>query len=653
MSDRIDEWAVRPIVWLIRFLSGLDRRTKRAIVIGIDALLCISSVWIAYSLRLGQWNLLSPGIGLVTVASAICWYPIAWHFGAYRAIFRSAGSGMMITLALCISIVTLPMLAIFMIKGVAGVPRTVAVIQPMTFFLLLTLSRIVARYLLVDLLNQRNFAGEGRRTLIYGAGNAGQQLASSIRFEPGMTLLGFIDDDPRLHGHRINRLPIDHPKNLDALIIRHGITDLFLALPQVSRGRRKRIVDELQKFPIHVRTLPAMREIVDGHVSVSHLREVEIEDLLGRDPVAPDQQLLEETIRDKVVMVTGAGGSIGSELCRQIVRLMPKALILAENSEYSLYAIEQELRSHTVAGAIDPLLIVSELVNVADPDAIMRVMVHRRPDTVYHAAAYKHVPLVEANVVSGTHNNVFGTLNTAIAAERIGVRNFVLISTDKAVRPTNVMGASKRVCELILQAFSAAGSKTVFSIVRFGNVLGSSGSVVPLFKQQIREGGPVTLTDKRITRFFMTIPEASQLVIQSGGMARGGEVYVLDMGKSVKIIDFAQSMIRLSGMSVRDDINPDGDIEIVEIGLRPGEKLYEELLIGDNAKPTQHKRIMQAHEEYLDMDLLNRYLDDLRSVLRKGQREAVISILHELVPEFGGPKIHAAPMDAPDRVIAG
>jgi len=602
-------------------------------VLLVDAMLCVASAWIAFSLRLGQWDLSSRGIDLVVLAALCLWFPVALYTGVYRAIFRAVGSGMMVGLALSVAMMAAPMIAVFMLVGVAGVPRTVAIMQPMIFFLLLALSRIVARYLLVDLLNQRTFVGERRRTLIYGAGAAGQQLASSIRLEAGMALYGFIDDDEHLEGNRLNGVKISHSRDLGSLIPMYGITDVLLALPSTSRARRKQIVDDLQQFPVHVRTLPAMREIVDDRVSISDLREVDIEDLLGRDPVAPHPELLGRTIAGKVVMVTGAGGSIGGELCRQIAQLSPTHLILAEQSEYALYAISRELEA-AVGHEGEAITVVPELVNVADPSAISRVMERWRPDTVFHAAAYKHVPLVEANVISGARNNIFGTLHTAVAADRSGVSHFILVSTDKAVRPTNVMGATKRVCELILQALAASGSGTVFSMVRFGNVLGSSGSVVPLFKQQIRAGGPVTVTDRRITRFFMTIPEAAQLVIQAGAMAAGGEVYVLDMGNPVKIVDFARSMIRLSGMTVRDDANPDGDIEIVEIGLRPGEKLYEELLIGDNPEPTAHSRIMQARECFLSADQLLAVLDRLEAALTAGNRERVLAILLELVPEF-------------------
>jgi FlaA1/EpsC-like NDP-sugar epimerase len=652
MSDLVEKALIAPLVRLIGILPGLHRSAKRAIVLGLDALLCVVSVWLAFSLRLGQWDLASHGVEIVAATALCLWYPIALYAGVYRAIFRAVGSGTMVRLAMSIALMTVPMVAIFTIASIPGVPRTIAILQPMSFFLLLALSRIVARYLLVDLLNHRNFVGERRRTLIYGAGAAGQQLASSIRLEAGMELLGFVDDDRRLHGHHLDGVKISQSRHLGALIETFGITDVLLALPSISRARRKRIVDSLQQYPVHVRTLPAMREIVDGRVSISNLREVDIEDLLGRDPVAPDSELLDRTIAGKVVMVTGAGGSIGSELCRQIVRQKPTHLILAEQSEYGLYTIGRELDSIIKEeGVEDTVTVIFELVDVSDAGAIGRVMERRRPDTVFHAAAYKHVPLVETNVISGARNNIIGTLHTAAAADRVGVSHFILISTDKAVRPTNVMGATKRVCELILQALAASGSTTIFSMVRFGNVLGSSGSVVPLFKQQIRGGGPVTVTDMRITRFFMTIPEASQLVIQAGAMAGGGEVYVLDMGKPIKIADFARSMVRLSGMTVRDEANPDGDIQIVEIGLRPGEKLYEELLIGDNPEPTEHPRIMQARESHLAIERLLPAIDRLRVALDTGRRGTVLSILRELVPEYR-PQVNGVPSVAEEPGVA-
>lgn len=651
MGDRIEKYLVKPFLDIAARMLEFDRGMKRLIVFAIDILSCILSVWIAFSLRLGRWDLMSSGTRMVIAAALVLWFAIAFPSGVYRAIFRVVGSRTIVNLAVAAASMAVPMVVIFMLFSVPGVPRTIAVLQPMIFFLLLVLSRIVARYLMVDLIKQRNFAGRQRRTLIYGAGSAGQQLALSIQAEPGMTLVGFVDDDRRMHGHRLDRMTITHSRFLRDLIDKHDITDVLVALPSASRSRRKRVVSGLQKFNVHVQILPGMLEIVDGQVSISDLREVEIEDLLGRDPVAPYPELLDRTITGKVVMITGAGGSIGSELCRQIARLRPARLVLVESYEFGLYAIDRELMEIARETNNEQMPIAPELVNVADADAIARVMERWRPDTVFHAAAYKHVPLVEANVVSGARNNIFGTFHTASAADRVGVQHFILISTDKAVRPTNVMGATKRVCELVLQALAARGSGTTFAMVRFGNVLGSSGSVVPLFQRQIRNGGPVTVTDKRVTRFFMTIPEASQLVIQAGGMAKGGEVYVLDMGKPMKIVDFARSMIHLSGMTVRDEENPDGDIEIAEIGLRPGEKLYEELLIGNDPRPTAHERIMQAHESFLPFDELRLALDRLDRSLSRGARREVLSLLMELVPEFHCSADKASADQSPEIVV--
>ncbi|MBY8820789.1 polysaccharide biosynthesis protein [Sphingomonas colocasiae] len=625
------------VVAFLPRLLGLGRGAKRGIVILCDAMLCLIAVWLAFSLRLGEFYGVfrdyGPGMLLVGAVCICLWLPIFYRNGTYRAIFRYAGSGTIVNLAVSCIAMMVPMVIGFMMAGIVGVPRTVAVLQPLIFFLLLALSRIVARYVLVDLLNQRSYAGASRRILVYGAGHAGQQLASSMRLEPSMTLIAFVDDDSRLGGQRLDRVPVHHSSRLDTLIADFEVTDLFLALPNIDRVRRRAIIDALEPFHVRVRTLPAMREIVDDQVSIESLREIDIEDLLGREPVSPNQLLLSRTILGKTVMVTGAGGSIGSELCRQIVRLRPQALILVEMSEFALFTIDDELRRIAASEGVDAQ-ILPHLVNVVDKSQIDSCMARCEPQTVFHAAAYKHVPLVEANVIAGSRNNILGTLNTAMAAEAAGVSHFILVSTDKAVRPTNIMGATKRVCELVLQALAARGSRTIFSMVRFGNVLGSSGSVVPLFRRQIREGGPVTLTDRRITRYFMTIPEASQLVIQAGAMAEGGEVYVLDMGSAVPIAELARTMIKLSGMSVRDESHPNGDIEIVEVGLRPGEKLFEELLIGDGQQPTRHDRIFRAREAHRGQAEMEDALNRLRMAADHGDEDAVKAIIRSLVPEY-------------------
>ena len=509
-------------------------------------------------------------------------------------------------------------------------------LHPIIFLALLSVSRMTIRFALVDILHRANGGRELRRVLIYGAGRAGQQLSLSLRHEPHVQVLGYIDDDVRLNGQRLDGIPIYSSDRLAWSIRTLMIDEVLIGLPRISRARRKEIIDSLQDFQVQVRVLPSLSRIIDGEFSINDLRAVQVEDLLGRDPVAPNTLLMGRNIASKTVLVSGAGGSIGSELCRQILSFRPRRLILVDQSEFALYAIDDEL---TAAAAIDgsETEIITELGNVADRHSVSRIYSRWKPDTVFHAAAYKHVPLVEANPVSGLRNNIFGTLYSCLAAEDVGVATFILISTDKAVRPTNIMGASKRVCELILQARSARQRSTVFTMVRFGNVLGSSGSVVPRFMAQIRAGGPVTLTHRDITRYFMTIPEAAQLVIQAGAMAKGGEVFVLDMGQPVRIRDLAAAMIRLSGLSVCDDAHPDGDIEIREIGIRPGEKLYEELLIGENPQPTMHERIIRASETMLDWDDLERALDVLSGHLARGGAREALDILRELVPEYAPP----------------
>ena len=616
-------------------VSNLDRRAKKMIAFGVDSIICVFAIWLAFSLRLGDWQLWNAPIRSVLLASFLIWPPIFLALGVYRSIFRFAGSGTVTELARAMALFLLAMTLIFTVVGLPGVPRTIGILVPILFLLALVMSRIVVRYIISDLLGQRAFGGETKRVLIYGAGSAGQQLAISTRHYPGMYLLGFVDDDRRLRGQRLDGNPVYHASDLVMQVERLGVTDILLAVPSMSRSKRKDIVDDLKRFGVHVQTLPQIQDIVAGKVSIADLREVEVDDLLGRDAVAPNDLLMGRTILGKTVMVTGAGGSIGSELCRQIMAIGPQKLILVEMTEFALYKIEQELRENAAAGIFrSDIEIYPELINTTATRPVSSVIGAYHPDTIFHAAAYKHVPLVEHNPISGMGNNILSTRNLVQAAEQHEVTHFILISTDKAVRPTNVMGASKRVCEQILQAKAKEGSKTRFSMVRFGNVLGSSGSVVPRFKEQIANGGPVTLTHRDIIRYFMTIPEAAQLVIQAGSMAKGGEVFVLDMGNPVKIFDLACTLISLSGLTIRDDDNPDGDIAIEEIGLRPGEKLFEELLIGENPMPTKHPRIMQAMEGHMSWQDLSAALDQLESHVHTGNRAAAVSLLRDLVPEY-------------------
>ncbi|MBL8342541.1 MAG: polysaccharide biosynthesis protein, partial [Rubrivivax sp.] len=457
----------------------------------------------------------------------------------------------------------------------------------------------------------------------------------------------FIDDDPRLQGRLINGTPIHSLAEVPQVVEAKGISAVLLAIPSLSRSRRNEILDQLRATGVHVRTLPGLMEIAQGKVQASDVRELDIEDLLGRDPVRPRGDLMARHTTGKVVLVTGAGGSIGSELCRQLVVLQPQRLVLVEQNEFALYTIHHELESRVQQGLMPHVELVPLLCSVRDEPRLEAAFLEWRPHIVYHAAAYKHVPLVERNVVEGASNNVLGTWVAARCALRAEVSEFVLISTDKAVRPTNVMGASKRLAEMVLQGLAGpTGSgaaivpatvrraQTCFSMVRFGNVLGSSGSVVPLFRQQIRNGGPVTVTHPEVTRFFMTIPEAAQLVVQAGAMARGGEVFVLDMGQPVRIMDLAQRMIELSGLTVRDAEHPGGEIEIVVTGLRPGEKLYEELLIGDNPLPTDHLRIMKARESYLPWTELEPRLREFHAASARGDAGAVLALLKLLVAGF-------------------
>ena len=641
--DKAADFVVGRLAALLR----LERRQKRLFIILFDSALIALSVWIAFALRLGQLYLVRPETWLVVTGALLFWFAIAYPRGVYSAIFRFAGSRTITRLATTTLIYAVPMAAIFLLFAIPGVPRTIGLLQPILFFLLLALSRIIARYILVDLLNARSFEGVQSVVAIYGAGSAGQQLALSMRHNPGMLLRGYIDDDPRLQGHILEGTRIHHSSEIEHLIVDGAVGTILLALPSETRQVRQRIVTDLKKHSVRVMVLPDMQDLVDGKISVSDLREVQIDDLLGRDPVPADAALLSRATTGKTVMVTGAGGSIGGELCRQIAEQRPKRLVLVEMTEHALYLIDSELRIAQSQGAIDADVdLVPELANVADAESFRRVCGSYRPETIFHAAAYKHVPLVEANIISGLYNNIFGTLSAAQAASEFGVERFILISTDKAVRPTNVMGASKRVCELVLQAMADSPTATRFSMVRFGNVLGSSGSVIPRFQQQVRDGGPVTLTHRDVTRYFMTISEASQLVIQAGAMAEGGEVFVLDMGKSVKILELARSLIQLSGLTVRDQDHPEGDIAIEVVGLRPGEKLYEELLIGNDPQPTSHGRIMQATEHCLPLVQLNAELGFLRDALRAGNREAALATLIRLVPEYRSQHPASALQDA-------
>ena len=610
---------------------AMPRAAKRFLAFSLDLALCVLTVWLAYYLRLGEFVALSGDAFLPVAVSIGIAMPIFMVLGLYRSVFRYSGWPALLAVARAVSIYGLLYFSIFTAIGVAGVPRTVGIIQPILLLLFVGASRALTRVWLGD-----KYLGilrkESRpKVLIYGAGATGRQLVSALSNSPKMKVAGFLDDDDRLHGQVLNGQPIYNPSDLVNLKSTLVISDVLLAMPSLSRRRRNEILAQIRTARVAVRTLPSLTDLAQGRVSISDLRELDIDDLLGREPVTPNHALLAMNVRSQVVMVTGAGGSIGRELCRQILAVGPSKLLLIEQSEFALYGIHQELEEKLNGRYIELLPL---LASVQDTERMREIMSTWHPDTVYHAAAYKHVPLVEHNLAEGIKNNVFGTLTLAQVAIENGVSDFVLISTDKAVRPTNIMGASKRLAEMVLQALAANSPGTKFSMVRFGNVLDSSGSVVPKFRQQIRDGGPITLTHPEITRYFMTIPEAAQLVIQAGGMAEGGDVFVLDMGEPVRIMDLARRMIELSGLAVKNEQNPDGDIEIEIIGLRPGEKLYEELLIGDNPEPTSHVRIMKAHEEYTPWVTLEANLGELEMALNANDARAVRSTLERLVESY-------------------
>ncbi|RYY02267.1 MAG: polysaccharide biosynthesis protein [Gammaproteobacteria bacterium] len=581
---------------MIKKLFEAPRPVKRFVSLSYDCIAITLALYLAVCLRLG--TLIPPfetaelSVLFLTIVVSVL---VFIRMGMYRAILRYMSTTAMISIAvsICISGVVLTAMSFF---THSAIPRSVPFIYTLLAFLLIGTPRLLVRSIVLMLNNHSIDFQEP--VLIYGAGHTGHQLALALQ-TGNYKILGFVDDNRRLHGTTITGVKVHHPDSIATLINKYEISKILLALGNTTHSRRAAIIKELEQYSISVQTVPAVSDILSGKTRIEQIRDVDIEDLLGRDAVKANPKLLHACISDKVVMVTGAGGSIGSELCRQIIRQSPKSLILFELNEFSLYSIEKELRQELASLGKSDVQLVALMGSVQREDRMETIMSTFGVQTVYHAAAYKHVPLVEHNIVEGVVNNVFGTWYCAEAAIKAGVESFVLISTDKAVRPTNIMGASKRMAELVLQGLAKRQQKTRFTMVRFGNVLGSSGSVVPLFREQIKGGGPITVTHPDIIRYFMTIPEAAELVIQAGSMGTGGDVFVLDMGDPVKIVDLAKRMIHLSGFEVKDEKNPNGDIEIEYTGLRPGEKLYEELLIGDNVSGTEHSRIMRAEEQYL------------------------------------------------------
>jgi FlaA1/EpsC-like NDP-sugar epimerase len=608
-------------------IINLPRYTKRIIAILIDIVLCVFCTWLAFFLRLEEFVKINEVTTLAVEISILLAIPIFWLVGLYKTIFRFQGSSIVFTVFVATFTYALLYFAVISIYGIQGIPRSIGIIQPILLFLLISLSRISIKFLFLS-----NFKKSKNKTnvLIYGAGSAGRQLLTSLESNLEMKVVGFLDDDTQFHGQKILGQTVYDPMNVGKLINKKNIDFVLLALPSISRQKRNQIINNINKYKLTVKTLPSVQDIVEGKVSVSDIKELIIEDLLNREQVQPNSELLSKNISSKVVMVTGAGGSIGSELSRQIIKLNPKKLILVESSEFALYKINEDLKNIYKNINIIPLLI-----NIQNKTKIEQVFNTFNIETVYHAAAYKHVPLVEENITESVKNNVFGTFILAEAALKFNVQNFVLISSDKAVRSTNIMGATKRLAEICVQSlYDNQDKKTKFAIVRFGNVLESSGSVIPKFKEQIKKGGPVTLTHPDVTRYFMTITEASQLVIQAGAMAEKCEVFVLDMGQSIKIRDLIVKMVKFSGLSIKDDKNLDGDIEIKVTGLRPGEKLYEELLIGDNPQSTIHEKIQKAQDPFISFNKLKIDLDHLTNSIETNEVDEIKQILSNLVPSY-------------------
>lgn len=617
---------------IVSRITGIPRYYKTLIVGVMDIVIASFSAWAAIYLRLGQSHWLYGNQLIAVLVPVLLGPPIFYGAGLYRTIFRHAGSIETTAIARASLVFGAIYAAIYTAIGVDTVPRTVGLIQPILMLVLLAGSRLLANHMLGNPLGTRS--ADTVNVLIYGAGDTGRQLAVALRRDRHLRAVGFLDDDRSVQGRMVEGLQVYHPDRAEELTGNREVAEILLAVPSASRHRRRQIVESLGNVGVEIRMLPSLAKVARGQYSVSDIRPVQIEDLLGRESVPPNDLLLHRDVTDRVVMITGGGGSIGSELSRQILSLRPRQLILVEASEYALYAIERELLSLRSAHALDTVDIVAAL-GLVQIDVQMRAIFERyRPDTVYHAAAYKHVPIIEANPLRGIENNCLGTFVTASLARAFEARSFVLVSTDKAVRPTNVMGATKRLAELAVQALATDCGKTRFCSVRFGNVLGSSGSVVPLFREQIAKGGPITITHKDVTRYFMTIPEAAQLVIQAGAMAEGGDLFLLDMGEPVRIADLAENMIHLSGLTIKTDQHVNGDIEIRTVGLRPGEKLYEELLIDSTAHQTDHPRILRAREPFIELTKMADHIVQLGQCIRADDWASSVLLLQELVPGY-------------------
>ena len=614
---------------MLNRLKNLSRFNKQVIMYFVDSITLVMILLASFSVRLGYWYFPENNLILLIYGSPLIAIPIFVRFGLYRTVIRYFEFKALFRIVQAVSLYALVWGILGFMSAIEGIPRSVILINWVQAILAIVGIRIFARSLIAK--TKKNLKnGIFKKALIYGAGDAGVQLVNALEHSSEYEAVAFIDDSNELQKHQIIGLTIYSINDINHLIKKFQIDEILIAMPSVTRNKRLNIIQNLQKFPVVVKILPSVSELAEGKVKVDDLRVVSIKDLLGRPAVEPNIDLLGKNITSKPVLVTGAGGSIGSELCRQILLLKPSSLVLYENNELALYNIESELsKINSYDVDIFPIL-----GSVNNKHRFSYVIDNYSVKTIYHTAAYKHVPMVEFNTSEGVENNIFGTLSCAQMAIKNNVETFVLISTDKAVRPTNTMGASKRIAELILQAFAAEQSSTKFNMVRFGNVLGSSGSVIPLFQKQINEGGPITLTDINMVRYFMTIPEAVELVIQAGAMGDGGDVFVLDMGKPVRIYDLALKMINLSGLEELTNDNPNGDIEIIYTGIRPGEKLYEELLVGDNTSKTDNKLILRATEEMVEWKILEKMLSELKEARYSSDHQKIRDLLIKIVPEF-------------------
>ena len=627
---------IKIIINLQKSILEMPRYLKQIFVITSDIILYVAALIMAFYLRLDKFIFFSETFTKITLIGLSLAIPIFWIMGLYKNMFRYSGKAEFLSILYSTFVYGFLFFLIVTINGLSGVPRTIGILHPLVFLFLIYGSRFLVRYIFLEIYSMQD-SKIVLNALIYGAGSAGRQLATALDNDYKMRIAGFVDDNPLLHGQVLNGKKIYSSEDLDTIILSKKINYLLLALPSVNRSKKAEIVNKISNLRVIVRTLPSIENLIEGKVSISDIKELEVGDILDRDVISPIHELLIKNIESKVVLVSGAGGSIGSELCRQIIMLNPIKLVLVEISEFALYKIYEELNEISKKfNLISVPEIISLLASSQDENKMQQIISSYKVDTIYHTAAYKHVPLVEENICEGVKNNIFGTLAITKAAIAEQVSNFVLVSSDKAVRPTNVMGASKRVAELCLQALYKNSKKkeTKLCMVRFGNVLDSSGSVIPKFKKQIKEGGPITLTHPDVTRYFMTIPEAAELVIQASSMTKGSDVFALEMGEPVKILDLIKKIIVLSGLSVQDDANPEGDIKIQVIGLRPGEKLYEELFLGENLQSTEHIKIKKSADLYIPWEELEPDLKLLEILINEGKVEKIINLLQKLVKEY-------------------